>query len=73
MAKVIDWNIAALTCSIPLELAVYCVNCNRISNSRPHPCAVCRSEAVLRLRPISSLTVSLQQPSGGLSKLHTHM
>ena len=27
MAKVIEWNRAAPTCSIPLELAVYCVNC----------------------------------------------
>ena len=27
MATVIEWNRAAPTCSIPLELAVYCVNC----------------------------------------------
>jgi hypothetical protein len=40
------------TCSIPLELAVYCVNCNTISDSRPHKCAVCGSEAVLRVQPI---------------------
>jgi hypothetical protein len=52
MAKVIEWNRAAPTCIIPLELAVYCVNCNTISNSRPHQCAVCASEAVLRVRPI---------------------
>ena len=27
MAKVIEWNRAAATYSIPLELAVDCVNC----------------------------------------------
>jgi hypothetical protein len=52
MAKVIEWNRAAPTCSIPLELAMYCVNCNTISNSRPHQCGVCGSEAVLRVQPI---------------------
>jgi hypothetical protein len=52
MAKVIEWNTAAPTCSIPLELAVYCVNCNTISNSQPHRCAVCGSQAVLRVQPI---------------------
>jgi hypothetical protein len=31
---------------------VYCVNCNTISNSRPHQCAGCGSEAVLRVQPI---------------------
>ena len=51
MAKVIEWNRAAPTCSIPLELAMYCVNCNTISNSRPHTCAVCGSQAVLRVQP----------------------
>jgi hypothetical protein len=52
MAKVIEWNRAAPTCSIPLELAVYCVNCGTISNSQPHECAVCGSHAVLRVQPI---------------------
>jgi RNA polymerase subunit RPABC4/transcription elongation factor Spt4 len=52
MAKVIEWNRAAPTCSIPLELAVHCVNCKTISNSRPHTCAVCGSEAVLRVQLI---------------------
>jgi hypothetical protein len=52
MGKVIEWNVPAPTCSIPLELAVYCVNCNTISNSRPHECAVCGSQAVLLVQPI---------------------
>jgi hypothetical protein len=52
MAKVIEWNRAVPTCSIPLELAVYCVNCNTISNSQPHKCAVCGSQAVLCVKPI---------------------
>jgi hypothetical protein len=52
MAKVIEWNRAAPICSIPLELAVYCVNCNTISNSRPYECAVCGNEAGLRVQPI---------------------
>ena len=49
MAKLIEWNIVGPTCSIPLELAVYCFNCNTISNSRPHTCAVWGSETVLRV------------------------
>ena len=52
MAKLIEWNRAAPTFSIPLELAVYCANCKTISNSRPHTCAVCGSETVLRVQPI---------------------
>ena len=52
MAKVIEWNRAAPTCSIPLELAVYCGNCYMISNSRPHKCSVCGSQAVLRVQTI---------------------
>jgi hypothetical protein len=52
MAKVIEWNRAAPACSIPLELAVYCANCNMISNSRAHKCAVCGSQAVLRVQTV---------------------
>ena len=32
--------------------AIYCENCNTISNSRPYRCGVCGSEAVLRVEPI---------------------
>jgi hypothetical protein len=49
MGKVIEWTPEAPICSIPLALAVYCVNCNTISNSRPHRCAVCGGSAVMSL------------------------
>lgn len=52
MGKVIEWTPEPPTCSIPLALAVYCVNCNTISNSRPHRCAVCGSSAVISLTRI---------------------
>jgi hypothetical protein len=52
MGKVIEWTPEPPICSIPLPLAVYCVNCNTISNSRPYRCGVCGSEAVLRVEPI---------------------
>jgi hypothetical protein len=38
------------------------VNCKAISDSRPHKCAVCGSEAVLRVRPI--LDPEPQPPAG---------
>jgi len=48
MGKVMEWTSEPPIRSIPLPLAVYCVNCNTISNSRPFRCGVCGSEAVLR-------------------------
>jgi hypothetical protein len=73
MAKVIEWNTEVPTSSIPLELAVYCVNCNMISNSRPHECEVCGSEAVLRVQPILDTDPEPPQLSARLSNLPTHI
>jgi hypothetical protein len=52
MAKAIPIHSEPLIYSIPLKLAVYCENCETISNSLPHRCGVCHSEAVLRVEPI---------------------
>ncbi len=52
MAKVIELCAEPAICSIPLKQAIYCENCNTISNSRPYRCRVCGSEAVLRVEPI---------------------
>jgi hypothetical protein len=52
MPKVIEIRTEPAICSIPLRQAVYCENCNTISNSRPYRCGVCGSEAVLRVEPI---------------------
>ena len=52
MPKVVEIRAEPPICSIPLHLAVYCENCNTISNSRPYRCGVCGSEAVLRVEPI---------------------
>jgi len=52
MAKAIPPHSESLIFSIPLKLAVYCENCETISNSRPHRCGVCDSESVLRVEPI---------------------
>jgi hypothetical protein len=52
MAKVIELAATAAICSIPLKVAVYCENCNTVSNSRAQRCGVCGSEAVLRLEAI---------------------
>jgi hypothetical protein len=35
--------------SIPVEIAVYCENCETVSNSRRDRCGVCGSEAILGL------------------------
>jgi hypothetical protein len=48
MAKIIEWQ-STPTYSIPLDIAMLCVNCNTISNSLPHRCSVCGSQSVLRL------------------------
>jgi hypothetical protein len=52
MAKVLEIRTQPAICGIPLHQAVYCENCNTISNSRPYRCGVCGSEAVLRVEPI---------------------
>jgi hypothetical protein len=52
MAKVLEIRTEPAICSIPLHQAVYCENCNTISNSRPYRCGVCGSEAVLRVEAI---------------------
>jgi len=52
MAKAIQTHYEPLVFSIPLKLAVYCENCETISNSRSHRCGVCDSESVLRVEPI---------------------
>jgi hypothetical protein len=39
-----------LLVSIPVEGAVYCENCERVSNSMNFRCGVCGSEALLSLR-----------------------
>ena len=52
MAKVVEIRTEPAICSIPLHQAVYCENCNTISNSRAYRCGVCGSEAVLRVEPI---------------------
>jgi hypothetical protein len=52
MAKVLEIPTEPAICSIPLSQAVYCENCNTISNSRRYRCGVCGSEAVLRVEPI---------------------
>jgi len=51
MAKIIEWQ-STPTYSIPLDGAMLCVNCNTISNSPPHRCSVCGSQAILRLLTI---------------------
>jgi len=52
MPKVVEIRTETAICSIPLHQAVYCENCNTISNSRPYRCGVCGSGAVLRVEPI---------------------
>jgi len=52
MAKIFKLPVPPEICSIPLGQAVYCENCETISNSRPYRCGVCDSEAVLRVEPI---------------------
>ena len=52
MPKVVEIRTESAICSIPLHQAIYCENCNTISNSRPYRYGVCGSEAVLRVEPI---------------------
>jgi len=55
MAKAIPIHFEPLIYSILLKLAIYCENCETISNSRSHRCGVCDSESVLRVEPILNL------------------
>jgi hypothetical protein len=64
MPKVVKIRTEPVICSIPLHLAVYCENCNTISNSRPYRCDVCGSEAVLKVEPI--LNRDPDPPGGAL-------
>jgi len=48
-----------LLVSIPVEGAVYCENCERVSNSPNFRCGVCGSEAILSLRLL------IDGPAGG--------
>ena len=66
MAKIIEWQ-STPTYSIPLESAMLCVNCNTVSNSPPHRCAVCGSQAVLRL--ITILDPDPDPPAAGRTLL----
>lgn len=38
--------------SIPVESAIYCENCETVSNSNRERCGVCGSESILSLVPI---------------------
>jgi hypothetical protein len=40
--------------SIPLERAVYCENCDKVSNSAWRRCGLCGSEAIVELASILS-------------------
>ncbi len=40
--------------SIPLQKAIYCENCERISNSRWLRCGLCGSEAIVELLSLFS-------------------
>lgn len=35
--------------SIPVQKAIYCENCERVSNSAWHRCGLCGSEAIVEL------------------------
>jgi hypothetical protein len=38
--------------SIPLETAVYCENCEKVSNSAWRRCGICGSEGIVELAPM---------------------
>jgi hypothetical protein len=38
--------------SIPVEKAVYCANCEKVSNSAWRRCGVCGSEEIVELAPL---------------------
>jgi hypothetical protein len=46
--------------SIPVQKAVYCENCEEVSNSAWHRCGVCGSEAIVEL-----LTLFGESPDPG--------
>lgn len=45
--------------SIPVEMAIYCQNCETVSNSTRRRCGVCGSEAIF------SLTILIDGPPPG--------
>ncbi len=66
MAKIFELPVQPPICSIPLRQAVYCENCETISNSCLYRCGVCGSEAVLRVEPI--LNRNPEPPSGAVQR-----
>jgi hypothetical protein len=38
--------------SIPLEMAVYCENCEMVSSSARQRCGLCGSEGIVRIAPL---------------------
>lgn len=48
MSKMLNFPPVAFV-SVPLDVAVLCVNCNTVSNSGSEECGVCGSSATLRL------------------------
>jgi hypothetical protein len=38
--------------SVPIELAVFCENCETVSNSNTRRCGVCGSEQIIELAPL---------------------
>jgi ATP sulfurylase len=52
MAKLLELPTDRGICAIPLEHAVYCRECQTVSNSRPHECGLCGSGKVIRLEGI---------------------
>jgi hypothetical protein len=67
MAKIFELPVQPAICSIPLDQAVYCENCETISNSRLSRCGVCGSEAVLRVEPI--LNRNPEPPSHAVQRI----
>jgi hypothetical protein len=52
MAKVIEWTERPITAAPRSSWRSIASTAKTISNSRPHECAVCGSQAVLRVQPI---------------------
>jgi hypothetical protein len=38
--------------SVPIEMAVFCENCETVSNSNTRRCGVCGSEQIMELAPL---------------------
>lgn len=52
MSKLLEIPADRGICAIPLKHAVYCHECQTVSNSRPHECGLCGSGKVIRLEGI---------------------